>query len=722
MKCLLLTVLFFISIDSFSQSLSGVIVGDDSKVVPFANVIISKTSKGVSSDGQGDFKFENINIGSYQLVVSALGYKKWKKQIEINEGENFLQIELSPSSFNLDLVVVTGTLKESFIRASPVKVDVLTTKFLKKIATSNLMEVIENVNGVQKQVNCGVCGTNDIHINGMEGPYTLVLIDGMPIVSSLATVYGLNGIPTSLIKQIEIIKGPSSTLYGTEAVAGVINIITKKPEDVSKYEIDTYLTSDLEKNIDFYFAPKTINFNMLFSGNYYSLNHFKDDNLDTFSDIPLSERISLFNKWSFNRQSKKRLSLSVKAYHEDRSGGTNDWFVEKIRGDSIEYGETILTDRLELYGTYDLPLVDNLRFDASYSYHFQDSYYGSTKFMAKQEIYFANLIWNKKLGFNHDLVVGYTHRYQTFLDSTLALINDKKFIPAFFLQDEISINKDLSLLFGGRIDHHKNHGNIFSPRFNVRQNFGPYTNLRLNAGTGFRIVNLFTEDHAFLTGSRDIQILDELQPEESYNVNFNINHIYTLGKSSGTIDFDVFYTYFTNKIIPDYDVSPRLIVYDNLDGYSVSKGVSLSIQQNFENNLKLSCGGTFLDVYSFFDTERENELFAPIFSSVFSIGYFVNNISFDWIGKITGPMYLPSYNALFERDEKSPWFAQHHFQVKKEFSSNFSMYIGVKNIFNYTQDTPLIDWQNPFGDNFDTAYAYGPLQKRRFLIGLSLKL
>ena len=330
------------------------------------------------------------------------------------------------------------------------------------------MEVIENVNGVQKQVNCGVCGTNDIHINGMEGPYTLVLIDGMPIVSSLATVYGLNGIPTSLIKQIEIIKGPSSTLYGTEAVAGVINIITKKPEDVSKYEIDTYLTSDLEKNIDFYFSSKTINFNMLFSGNYYSLNHFKDDNLDTFSDIPLSERISLFNKWSFNRQSKKRLSLSVKAYREDRSGGTNDWFVEKIRGDSIEYGETILTDRLELYGTYDLPLVENLRFDASYSYHFQDSYYGSTKFMAKQEIYFANLIWNKKLGFNHDLVVGYTHRYQTFLDSTLALINDKKFIPAFFLQDEILTNEKKDHL-DELADHHKNHGNIFSPRFNLNR-------------------------------------------------------------------------------------------------------------------------------------------------------------------------------------------------------------------------------------------------------------
>ena len=132
-------------------------------------------------------------------------------------------------------------MKESFLSVSPVKVDVVTQKFLKKVATANVMEVIENVNGLQKQINCGVCGTNDIHINGMEGPYTLVLINGMPIMSSLSTVYGLNGIPTSLIKQIEIIKGPSSTLYGTEAVAGVINILTKDPMDISNIELESFI-------------------------------------------------------------------------------------------------------------------------------------------------------------------------------------------------------------------------------------------------------------------------------------------------------------------------------------------------------------------------------------------------------------------------------------------------------------------------------------------------
>ena len=155
-----------------------------------------------------------------------------------------------PSSVQLEQVIVTASMKESFLHASPVKVEVLTQKFLQKVASANVMEVIDNINGVQNQINCVVCGTNDIHINGMEGPYTLVLIDGMPIMSSLSTVYGLNGIPTSLIKQIEVIKGPSSTLYGSEAVAGVINIITKKANDAPLVELASFYLS-FKKNMDF---------------------------------------------------------------------------------------------------------------------------------------------------------------------------------------------------------------------------------------------------------------------------------------------------------------------------------------------------------------------------------------------------------------------------------------------------------------------------------------
>jgi outer membrane receptor for ferrienterochelin and colicins len=721
-KIVNLICLLLVQFPLFSQTLSGII--QSNSPIPFASISIKGQSIGTASNADGFFEINDIKEGSYEFIFSAIGFKKLKKNIIIQSGKNSVDITLEPSSYDIDQVVVTGTMKETFLSASPVKVDVVTQKFLKKIATANVMEVIENVNGVQKQINCGVCGTNDIHINGMEGPYTLVLINGMPIMSSLSTVYGLNGIPTSLIKQIEIIKGPSSTLYGTEAVAGVINILTKDPSDVSTIEIESFITSHLEKNIDFAYAPKMKKVDVLLSGNYFKMDNFLDDNEDNFTDIPLSERLSLFNQWNFKRKSQKNLSLSAKYYQEDRSGFVEGWS-DSLRGNESIYGESIYTDRIELAASYELPMDEDVRIDASYNYHHQDSYYGDTKYEAYQSIYFANLIWNKQLGHNHDLISGLTYRYQTFLDSTLANINERKFIPALFIQDEITFSRKWTSLVGIRTDYHDEHGFIFSPRLNLKFKPKTYTTFRLNAGTGFRLVNLFTEDHAFLTGTREVLVVEYLKPEESYNINLNANHIFSLGRSTGTIDVDAFYTYFTNKITPDYDVNPNQIIYANLNGFSVSRGLAFNIQQNFDFPLSVKAGGTILDVYSLDDNNiREDELFAPSFTGVFSLSYNwdIINTSIDWTAKVTGPMSLPSFPYPFERAEESPWFSQHHLQIKKVFSESLTAFMGVKNVFNYTQESPLVDWQNPFGDDFDTSYAYGPLQSRRFLFGLSVKL
>ena len=714
--------LVIVSNSIYSQNLSGTIKSD--LPIPFASISVKGQSIGTASNADGFFEINDIKEGSYEFVFSAIGFKKLKKNISIQTGKNTIDVILEPSSYDIEQVVVTGTMKETFLSASPVKVDVVTQKFLKKIATANVMEVIENVNGVQKQINCGVCGTNDIHINGMEGPYTLVLINGMPVMSSLSTVYGLNGIPTSLIKQIEIIKGPSSTLYGTEAVAGVINILTKDPLDVSTVELESFITSHLEKNIDFAYAPKMEKVDVLFSGNYFKMDNFIDDNDDNFTDIPFSERLSLFNQWNFKMKSQKSFSLSAKYYQEDRSGGVKEWN-ENLRGNDSIYGESIYTDRVELAASYELPMDEDIRIDASYNYHHQNSYYGNTKYEAFQNIYFANLIWNKSIGHNHNFISGLTYRYQTFVDSTLANINERKFIPAFFVQDEITLNKKWTSLLGIRTDFHDEHGFIFSPRLNFKFKPKTYTTFRLNAGTGFRLVNLFTEDHAFLTGTREVLVVEDLKPEESYNINLNVNHIFSLGRSTGTLDIDAFYTYFTNKITPDYDVNPNQIIYANLDGFSVSRGLAFIIQQNFDFALSVKAGGTYLDVYSIDDNNtREDELFAPSFTGVFSLSYNWDkiNTSIDWTAKVTGPMSLPSFPHPFERGEESPWFSQHHLQIKKVFSESLTAFMGVKNVFNYTQESPLVDWQNPFGDDFDTSYAYGPLQSRRYLFGFSLKI
>jgi outer membrane receptor for ferrienterochelin and colicins len=193
--------------------------------------------------------------------------------------------------------VVTGTLKEVRRIESPVPVEVYSPAFFRKNPTPNIFEALQNVNGVRPQLNCNVCNTGDIHINGLEGPYTMVLIDGMPIVSSLATVYGLSGIPNSLVERIEIVKGPASSLYGSEAVGGLINIITKKPTNAPAIAVDVMATSWQEMNVDLGFklnAGKKIT--ALTGVNYFKYGNIIDHNKDRFTDVTLQERISVFQK------------------------------------------------------------------------------------------------------------------------------------------------------------------------------------------------------------------------------------------------------------------------------------------------------------------------------------------------------------------------------------------------------------------------------------------
>ena len=177
-------------------------------------------------------------------------YESDEKNLSIKSNDNIeINFFLNRDQKKMKEVVVTGTMKPVSRLESPVPVEVFTARFFKSNPTPSIFEALQNINGVRPQVNCAICNTGDIHINGLEGSYTMVLIDGMPIVSGLSTVYGLNGIPQSLIERVEIVKGPASTLYGSEAVGGLINVITKKITNAPIISADIFDTSWGELNL-----------------------------------------------------------------------------------------------------------------------------------------------------------------------------------------------------------------------------------------------------------------------------------------------------------------------------------------------------------------------------------------------------------------------------------------------------------------------------------------
>lgn len=181
------------------------------------------------------------------ISLSIFPYLFSQNTINIKEKDSVKKVQ---KTNDLDEVVVTGTLKPVKRLESAVPVEVYTRTYFKKNPTPRIYEALQIVNGVRPQLNCQVCNTGDIHINGLEGAYTMVLIDGMPIVSSLSTVYGLSGIPNSLIERVEVVKGPASSLYGSEAVGGLINIITKNTTNVPVFSADFFGTSWFENNLD----------------------------------------------------------------------------------------------------------------------------------------------------------------------------------------------------------------------------------------------------------------------------------------------------------------------------------------------------------------------------------------------------------------------------------------------------------------------------------------
>ena len=730
------------AINGQTNSISGK-VSSNGEVLPFVNVYLKKTKQGTSTNENGFFELKNIPNGTYTIVASSIGYKFKSKKITLIGNQEIVKNFNLKVNDALEEIVISGTLRPVTKSNSPVPVEVYSKTFFRKNPTPSIFESLQNVNGVRPQLNCSVCNTGDIHINGLEGAYTFVLIDGMPIVSGLSTVYGLTGIPQALIERVEIVKGPASTLYGSEAVGGIINVITKKPENAPLLSTDTFVSSWGEVNLDVglrYNVSEKVQ--GLLGINYFNFQNRIDNNNDNFTDLTLQNRISIFNKVNIERKSNKVFTIAGRYVYEDRWGGEMDWEKE-FRGGNQIYGESIYTNRWETFGTYELPTSENLSFQFSANGHYQDSFYGETSYDAEQLIGFCQLVYNKQLGKKHDLLLGAAYRYTFYDDNTFATLNENGVdnspsiihLPGIFAQDEISLSARKKLLLGVRWDNNSIHGNIFSPRVNYKWNSRDKSNIvRLSAGNGFRVANVFTEDHAALTGARTVEFDGKLDPETSWNTNVNYVKKINTENSFITIDASAFYTYFNNRILPDYETDPNKIIYANLEGSSVSQGISLNTDVLFTNGLAINAGATLMEVSVTENNIKRTQLLTEGFSGVWSISYkFSTNFSIDYTGNIYGPMRLPLLGENDPRDEYSPWFSIQNVQLSKKFNNSWEIYGGVKNLLNFTPAANSINSaDNPFDNGvntelnpekaFDPSYIYASNQGIRAFAGVRFTL
>lgn len=655
----------------------------------------------------------------------------------------------------LNDVVITGTMRSVRLAESPVHVDIYQKRFFTQNPSPNLFDALQLASGVRPQVNCNICATGDIHINGMEGPYTMVLIDGMPIVSSLASVYGLMGIPTSIIERIEVVKGPASTLYGSEAMGGLINVILKKSQK-ELGQVEVWGNTWGEGNLDASFLTNRAQKWRLLTGiNAFWNDSKRDNNQDGFTDVALQKRASLFQQLQIIRPAGKRFDMAWRGFVEDRWGGQTNWTPEFRGGDSI-YGESIQTQRLEFLSTYDLSSRTPLTLQNSAVMHRQQSAYGNTIFNANETRFFSQLLWQPKWR-RHDMLYGATFRYTHYDDNTVAterfdadsnrLSNPQITpLPGLFAQDEFQW-KQHTLLLGIRGDLHPEHDLIRSLRAAWKWNLGHLGQLRINAGTGFRTVNIFTEEHAALTGARRIIIEERIRPEESRNINISWSKTFVLG-NMGFIQSDLhaFRTDFTNRIVPDYETDNNAIYYSNSGEGSLNQGFSWNVFWQSKQGLSIRLGATYIDaqVQRINRGELERPLLTERFNGTFAVQWTSpkKEWEFNYNGNVVGPMLLPLASDIDPRSAVSPWWSLQNLNVRYRVNRDLSVFMGIQNLWDWTPDRglpfllaraadpfdkqvqfnqgqPQITPDNPYGLTFDASYVYAPNQGRRMQFGFS---
>lgn len=473
-----------------------------------------------------------------------------------------------------------------------------------------------------------------------------------------------------------------------------------------------------------------------------------DENKEGFTDVTLQKRVSAFHKSVFSIQDSSEIQLILRTLLEDRWGGQTNWN-KNFRGTDSIYGESILTDRYE--SIIKIPLLIKkikIETDVSYNYHHQNSYYGTLFFEAAQHnLYHQSYTTIHSKQSNY--LFGISFRYLKYTDNTSVFQNSSSYnkwiVPSMYTENTFYLHKNIQSVISARYDYHNIHKHIFTPRIAILyRTYSNKLNMRSGITTGFRPVQLFTEDHAALTGARKIEIQEKLLPEKSYvayyNAQLNLIERYNLQLST---DFNTWFIYFTNRIIPDYSHPDKIIYYNlNQGDFSVNKGYSVQTQITYKNTLQSVFAYSLFDNYMIHNQQKKRLMLSEPWSANWIVRIFVHPFKLEYTGNIYGNMLLPKAGTLDPRPDKSPVYSIQNIQINYSLK-NISITAGIKNILNFTPDknipfliarahdpfdkkvvfdnegNPIPTTENPYALTFDPSYAYASMQKRRVFFNLS---
>lgn len=716
--------------------------------LPYINIIVKGTTIGVTTDGTGHYSLTNVPAGKQVLVAKALGYSTVEKPIDVKEGKSQeVNFEIDEDVISLDQVVVSANRNETTRRIAPTLVNVLDSKMFEKTNASCLAEGLNFQPGVRVENNCQNCGFQQVRINGLEGPYTQILIDSRPIFSALTGVYGLEQIPANMIERVEVMRGGGSALFGSSAIAGVVNIITKEP---------IRNTASLSHNLTMIGGTRpenatSLNASMVTPDNKVGLYLFGqskyraayDHDGDGYTELGKLNARTLGFRTYYKTSAYSKLTLEYHNMNEFRRGG-NKLNEQPHEADIAEQTEHNINGGGLKFDLFSKDYKHRLNVYTSMQHTDRNSYYGTgqdlnayghtTDLTAVAGTQYS-LSMDKLLFMPAEFTGGFEYNYDKLHDIMKGYNRDleqKVQIGSIFLQNEWKTDR-WGFLIGGRLDKHSMIKHvIFSPRANVRFNPTENINMRMSYSSGFRAPQAFDEDlHIAAVGGEAmiIELDPNLKEEKSQSISTSVDFYHTFGRVQTNFMVEGFYTMLKDAFVLEaMGESPEGIqIMERRNGSGAKvMGINLEGRAAFNAWLSLQAGAT-LQRSRYNEPEKwsDNPNVEPqrkMFRSPDTYGYLsatfgpVCNFSASVTGTYTGSMLVQHMAGFIpeDREETTPDFfdmgVKLSYNIPLTKFVNFEVSAGVKNVFNAYQK----DFDQ--GELRDAGYIYGPSLPRSYFL------
>jgi outer membrane receptor for ferrienterochelin and colicins len=731
-----------------------VIVKATDENLPYANIYVKENGSGTVANEQGQFNLTGLPEGKYTLRVSAVGYHTQEKEVVVSKDFTaVVHFKMDEEVFTANEVVVSASRNEVSRRNAPVVVNVMSAKLFETVNATDLAKSLNYQSGLRVENNCQNCGFPQVRINGLEGPYSQILINSRPVMSALSGVYGLEQIPVNMIERIEVVRGGGSALFGANAVGGTINIITKDPINNS-FQVASTLSATDKNSWEQYMGgnvslvSKDNSYGIALYESYRNRNPYDRDG-DGFSELG-KLNMNTFGLRAYYRPTHlSRINVEYHTTNEFRRGG-NKFDEQPHHTDITEQTKHIINSGGIGYDLFWREYKHKLSLFGSMQHIARDSYYGAgqdpnaygktddltwvlggTYVGNIDRCFFAPSTFTGGVEYQqnrlHDVMTGYDRDMM-----------QQVRVASLFAQNEWKMNQ-VSLLAGFRIDKHNLVERlIFSPRVNLMYKPAESFQARLTYSTGFRAPQAYDEDlHVAAVGGEGVQIKlrDGLREERSNSYSGSVDWAFNLGHWQANLLVEGFYTaldhvFALSEIYTDANGNQAQDRY-NAHGARVY-GANLDAKLAHGRELQLQLGFTAQRSRYTHDVVWGNaadgsELTTRRMTRTPNLyGYFtltsapLKKFDFSLSGIYTGRMIVPHIAGYITEDrmEKTPQFVDLNLKVNYTFTLRndikFQLNAGVQNIFNsYQKDLDK-------GGQRDSKYVYGTTQPRTCFVGFKI--